>query len=162
MKKWFIALVLAGFFLGSLPAATVSFLIIEKGLSAESARPESSFYWESGMMDAFFDAGHIVSNAPIIRIKDKQADSALPREARRELDEARLGGADFFVVVTLDYHNNPAEKPGEIRLSVYRVSTGQLLYETSCGGYVGARAEEEFQAVKKSAGKILPQIRTKG
>jgi hypothetical protein len=165
MKKWLFAPILAAAVLFSLPAATVSFLVVETGLPEGSARPESSSLWESGMMDAFFDAGHIVSNAPILRLDGfvkNPAPQPLPRELRRELDDARLGGADFFVVVLLDYHDNPVQKPAEIMLQVFRVSSGQLVYASSFGGYTGVKMEEEFQSVKKSAGKILPQLRVKG
>ncbi|MDR1929290.1 MAG: hypothetical protein LBQ44_01550 [Treponema sp.] len=163
MKRWLSALFLGGLVLGSLPAATISFLVIETGLPADSARPESSSLWESGMMDSFFDAGHIVSNAPVLRVEHPPRDpeAKFPREASRELDEARLGGADFFVVIFLNYRNNPLGKPGEIQVRIFRVSNGQLLYETACGEYTGDKIEEEFQRIKKNAGKILPYLKEK-
>jgi hypothetical protein len=164
MKRLVFILILAGPALCSLSAATVSFLVVETGLPADSARPESSSVWESGMMDSFFDAGHIVSNAPILRIENPESEpgAKIPQEARRELDEARLGGADFFVMVLLDYHNDPQGKPAKILIRIFKVPSGQLLYETSCGVYDGDKADEEFRQVKRQAGKILPQLKAKG
>lgn len=164
MKKWVFVLILAGVVLCSLPAATVSFLIIETGLTADSARPESSSLWESGMMDSFFDAGHIVSNAPILRIEhiDSNPEEKLPVEAHRDMDEAKLGGADFFVVVLLNYENSPLGRPADILVRIFRVASGQMVYETKCGSYNGVKTEEEFQQVKRNAVRIVPQLKGRG
>jgi hypothetical protein len=102
MKKWFLLPAVFFFSLGALSAATVSFLVVETGLAEESVRPQSSLLWENGLMDVFFDAGHIVSNAPIMRIPGKTTEK-LPDPVRNELDQARNGGADYFIVVLLEY-----------------------------------------------------------
>ena len=51
--------------------------------------------WESGLMDVFFEAGHIVSNAPALRLDRKPAE-AFPEAARPELNEAIAGGGGVF------------------------------------------------------------------
>ncbi|MDR2143582.1 MAG: hypothetical protein LBP29_04345 [Treponema sp.] len=102
MKRWFLLPAVFFFSLGALSAATVSFLVVETGLAEESARPQSSLLWENGLMDVFFDAGHIVSNAPIMRIPEKTAEK-LPDPARIEFDQARNGGADYFIMILLEY-----------------------------------------------------------
>jgi hypothetical protein len=107
MKKWFLAPFMVFFTLGTISAATVSFLVVETGLYEESERPQSSILWENGMMDVFFDAGHIVSNAPIMRIPEKTAEK-LPEPVRVEFDQARNGGADYFIVVLLEYPGGSA------------------------------------------------------
>jgi hypothetical protein len=116
------------------------------------------------MMDSFFDAGHIVSNSPILRIEhfEQSSGEKLPPEARRELDEARLGGADFFVVILLNYEDNPQGRPLDILIRIFRTTGGQMVYETKCGSYNGVKAEEEFQQIKQNAVRIVPQLKGRG
>jgi hypothetical protein len=153
-----IFLAFAGF--TALPAATVSVQVVETGLSPEIERTESSLVWESGVMDAFFDAGHIVSNAPIIRLKTLP-DREIPPELRRDFDEARLGGADFFVMVFLTYPEDSLEHPKEVFMRLYSVSSGKMLHEISLTA-VWESSDREFLDAKNNAGKIISQLALKG
>ena len=164
MKKLYLALILG--FLGfiSLEAATVSVLVVEAGLPSDNGCTISAEIWESGMMDAFFDAGHIVSNAPCQQITAFSYDTSnpLPSELNSEFDQARIGGADFFVFVVLNYMDGDYDNPKEIIIRVFRVSSGELLYETRTTSKIWGTSEEEFLDVKQSAGKIVPQLSKKG
>jgi hypothetical protein len=165
MKKWFLLPAMVFFVLGTLPAATISFLVIEAGLSEGTERPQSSLLWESGMMDVFFDAGHIVSNAPIMRIPERTAEK-LPDPARSEFDEARNGGADYFIMVLLEYPGQgsagTAGKPEKVYMRIFSVSNETLVYEAACAGGVRLDSNEEFLEVKKNAVKLIPQLRRRG
>ncbi|MDR2101562.1 MAG: hypothetical protein LBP43_03230 [Treponema sp.] len=144
-----------------LSAATVSFLVIETGLWEEEGRNEFSTLWESGLMDVFFESGHIVSNAPIMRLPVKP-EGEFPEDARRDLDEAREGGAEFFVLALLDYTGSSAagsrRHPGFIALKLFRIDPYGLLFEEAYTGRVTASANEEFFNAKEAAQTIIPHL----
>jgi hypothetical protein len=106
--------------------ATVSFMVIETGIREEIPTVDSSRLWENTLLDVFFNTGHIVSNAPILRVAEKPQKN-LPDEARFSLNEALEGGAEFFVVVALDYQNPPQAVTEE--LQPWKVSA--LLFKTT-------------------------------
>jgi hypothetical protein len=194
MKKRVLLSAMVFFAFGTLPAATVSFLVVETGLAEESRRPQSSLLWENGMMDAFFDAGHIVSNAPIMRIPELSGEKTtekLPDPIRTELDQARNGGADYFIVVLLEYpasttggipgsdelegfdpggtggpafSGNPASggKPEKVYMRIFSVSNETLVYEIACAGTTRLDPNEELLEVKKNAAKLIPQLKRRG
>ena len=176
MKRQFLAFFLAFAGFMSLRAATVSVLVVEAGLPPGNGCTPSAEVWESGMMDVFFDAGHIVSNAPCLQIDEaagtgKAARNALPPEVNHDFDEARLGGADFFVLVFLNYAGGmytadaeeyPVECPKEVFIQVYSVSSGSLLYEVSVNARTWGSFDEEFLDAKRNAGKVVPQLVKKG
>jgi hypothetical protein len=147
--------------LAALPAATVSVLVVETGLFPETGQAESSSVWESGVMDALFDAGHIVSNAPIVRLKTLPG-PGIPAELRRDFDEARLGGADFLVLVFLTYPETDPEHPSEVLIRLYSVSSGKILHEIFVTAAVWESSGKEFLDAKKNAGKLVPRMALKG
>ena len=170
MKKLSFAVILGILGLLSLNAATVSVLVVETGLPPGNGCTPSAGVWESGFMDTFFEAGHIVSNAPCMQIAaafDSNADrtassGVLPREVNSDFDQARIGGADFFVLVILDYKEESIEHPKDVFVRVFRVSTGELLHETKIAAKTWANSDQEFLDVKIHAGKIVPQFTKKG
>jgi hypothetical protein len=131
---------------GPLPSATLNFLVVETGslgesspgesavgegpLPVSSAPFESSALWETCLLDVFFEAGHVVSNSPILRLsgigaadfpgKDNPG-GEFPREVRPELEDAILGGADYLVLVLLSYPpgSDPRAKPEAVNLRIY-------------------------------------------
>jgi hypothetical protein len=159
MKRWLCALVFCAAVLSVLPAATVSFVVVETGLPEGSVQPESSARWEGGVMGVFFDAGHIVFNAPVMRLERKlpAGTNTIPSELRGEFDEAKAGGADYFVVVLLEYPGGP-ETPKNIQLRLFNAATGTLLYETSCAGNAGVSPRDELLDVKTNAMKLIPRL----
>jgi hypothetical protein len=105
-------------------AATVAVQVVESGPSLESGFLESSSAWEYGLMDALFNAGHIVSNAPIARL-----DAGLDAGTRTAADfmadtmqgvvEAKNGGADMLILAFLEYKSpsaNPSPAGSSARL----------------------------------------------
>ena len=169
MKKQSLVLILGLLGILSLNAATVSFLVVETGLPPGKGCTPSAMVWESGFMDAFFDAGHIVSNAPCTQINsaydanaDKASSRALPREVNSDFDQARIGGADFFVLVILDYKDGSTEHPQDVFIRLFRVSTGDLVYETKVAARIWINSDEEFLDAKNHAGKVIPQLSKKG
>jgi len=169
MKKHSLVIILGFLGIFSLNAATVSVLVVEAGLPPGNGCTPSAGVWESGFMDAFFDAGHIVSNAPCMQIDpvlntnaDLASPRVLPREVNSDFDQARVGGAEFFVLVILDYKDGNPDYPKEVLIRIFRVSTGDLIYETKVAARAWANNDEEFLDVKGHAGKIIPVLSKKG
>jgi hypothetical protein len=169
MKKQLLTLgfILLGFM--PLAATTVSVLVIETGRPAAAELGPAATVWESGVMDAFFDAGYIVINVPILRLKETPR-SGLPREALVEFETARREGSDLFVVVHLSYlssgknpsNKNPfniEEQAKTVFMAVFDISTDELLFETSIGVNNLRNPVEEFKIAKQNMGNIIRRIK---
>jgi hypothetical protein len=142
-----------------LSAATVSFLVIETGLREE---PESAGYsalWENSLLDVFFEAGHIVSNAPLMRLNQIPAED-FPPEALADLAEATEGGAQFFVLAQLDYfRTDTAPAPRNIALRIYRTRPYGLVHEERFEDLDPPAAKDESARAKQIARRLIPYIK---
>jgi hypothetical protein len=137
---------------------TVSFVMIETGLVQDGVKPESANHWENGLMDVFFNAGHIVSNAQTMRV-EREIIKDFPDEIQGDINEARQSGVDFFIIAVLDYHttgeiSGKVSKPRQIVLKVFSVNPHQKVYEQ---GYSGPIRDELAQA-KNAARSILSHL----
>jgi len=152
-----------------LAATTVSVLVIETGRSSTAEIGPAASVWESGVMDAFFDAGYIVINVPILQLKETPR-TGLPREAWVEFETAQREGSDLFVVVHLSYSGsskNPSNKnPFNIEdqdktvfMAIFDISTEELLFETSIGVNNLKNLSDEFKIAKQNTGNIIRRIR---
>jgi hypothetical protein len=143
-------------------AHTVSFVVVETGLPPEQGATSYSNFWESGLLDAFFDAGHIVSNGPVLRL-DAPSEKRFPDEAAQSLNEANEGGADYFILALLDYQSTgtsraAALKPGQISLRVFKTTPFRFIREEKFTGTKAAQAGEDFISTKQAAMKLLPYL----
>jgi hypothetical protein len=145
-------------------AHTVSFMVVETGFIGEqSAANKYGKFWEDGLFDVFFNAGHIVSNSPALRLDDLPA-AQFPVEAAESLSGAEAGGVDYFLLALLDYRKDGAEKspetpgPRQILLRLFSVSPFQLIREERFAGYRETRAGEDIINAKQAAIKILPYL----
>jgi len=78
---------------------------------------------EQGIMDQFFNAGHIIFNGPSAASTDIHSISLRQQSAR-------LGGASRLILVELDYRADPALKktlPISARYSLWRLDSRQLV-----------------------------------
>jgi hypothetical protein len=156
-KKGFLfGLLLCAFPAFQTGAATVSFLVIETGLGEDSAASRHSLLWESGLLDVFFDAGHIVSNAPVLRLARKPAKD-FPDEAQAEFDQALEGGAEFFILALLDYADEE-QRPENISLRLYRINPRRKIYEQRYSDKTSRSLQEEFDSLKKAARELVPHL----
>ena len=148
-------------FLGfPLSAAMVSFMVVEVGLRQDASRSEYSSVWEDGMMGVFFDAGHIVSNSPVTRI-EKISEGILPPEVQADYQDAWRGGADYFVLVLLEYAlQGGVVRPQGALVKVFaaRESSGNLIYEGRFAG-TGSSLREESVRAQETARIIMNQIK---
>jgi hypothetical protein len=163
-SKKIAALLLSALIGVPVPAATVSFLIVETGLPPEAGANEHSSLWESGLLDVFFDAGHIVSNAPILRLNGK-FEKELPEKARTDIDEAAEGGMDYFIIAVLNYPppeipetETAGKKPEQVSLKLFTTSPCRLLFERLCDKKQLMSMDDEFLWVKQEVKRLLSQI----
>jgi hypothetical protein len=83
-------------------AVNVSVLVAETGVRGGGPPFAISGIWEGILLDVFFEGGHIVSNAPILRLSSFP-DKELPGEAVSDFYEAAGGGSEYFILAILDY-----------------------------------------------------------
>jgi hypothetical protein len=173
--------------------ATLSFLVLETGPGGEtsaarvsSAVYESSFLWETCLLDVFFEAGHVVSNSPSLHFAGKSpADfpdkkdpgKEFPREIRPELEDAIAGGVDYFILALLSYPPGAADtKPEEVNLRVYSFKSagaaGDFLFVYEGAALLGSpagaggsrsqapsRTELEREQAKRLIRGLIPHIK---
>jgi hypothetical protein len=141
-------------------AATISIMIIGTGATDGAVAKGTADLWESGMMDVFFEGGHIVCNSPAVRIA-VPGGGELPEEARRNFADADAGGVDFFVIAQLNYPQNESSGPtgpDKVSLSLYRVRPYCVLYKTSYPLNPGLPAEERISGAKDAARRLSRYI----
>jgi hypothetical protein len=124
-----------------LSAVTVSFLVVETGVQRGIVQ-EFSQVWEDALMDAFFDSGHIVSNAPAVQLPLK-SEKEFPDEVQPYLDGVGAGAFEYFILAILDYEKDGTlYKLKAISLKLYHVRPYTLLFEQHYAAGAGsARAE---------------------
>jgi hypothetical protein len=164
LKKLNIGAVLAMVTAVSVHGATVSFMVIETGIREEIPTVDSSRLWEYALLDVFFDTGHIVCNAPILRVSEKPQKN-LPDEARDSLNEALEGGAEFFVVAVLDYQH-PSQsgteqpQPRNISLRLFQTTPYRFLYSREYAAYEPrGDGKDEMSNAKDIARAIAAHLR---
>ena len=143
----------------SASASMVSFLVVETGLNEGISGPQStSRIWEEGLMAFFFDAGHIVTNNPILRM-DKQAPTEIHGSiVENDFNDAVMGGAEYIVLGFLEYaiQGNRAI-PTKMNIRVYSTVPEELVYEQIFP--VGRNSAEESQIVRNAGRTIISYIK---
>jgi hypothetical protein len=159
MKRIIIAVFLCVFTVFSAAATTISFCVFEIGLPSETAKTPAAMQWESALLDVFFDAGYIVTNNPIVRIEMKPTPNRMEEFVRADLDDAREGGADYFVLAQLDFDAETGI-PSEISFVMYRVTPSSKIHESRMAGRsFGSNERESLEEMKKVARGLVPHIR---
>jgi hypothetical protein len=161
VKRAFLPLIFALFVIRPLGAATVSFMVIETGLPSESGANQYSGLWESCLLDVFFEAGHIVSNAPVMRLGYAPPGEIFPEEAREELEEALEGGVELFIIALLQYQqvSDGVFRPGNVSLRVFRAQNCKLLFEMKHADTKAKPIKEEFDSLKNVARGLVSQLK---
>ncbi|MDR1957160.1 MAG: hypothetical protein LBQ30_09950 [Treponema sp.] len=147
-------------FIFPLYGATLSFLVIETGVRQGSPVQESSQRWETGLMDAFFEAGHIVSNAAIMQVP-RRPEGEFPQEAQGKLQEAIAGGSDFFILVLMEYpgtREHPSPRPQSISLKLFSIQPYHSIGEQHYPQTISKSPSEELLEVKKAARIFLAYL----
>ena len=143
----------------SLFAHTLSVMVVETGVNDDTPRINASSLWEGGMMDVFFDNGHIVSNAPILRVSDKLK-SGFPEERLLDIAGAKQGGVDYYILAVLNYEGqvssiNNDVRPNNIAVRLVRINPYKVLFEKRYKGNPALSIVEEKESAKKAAKSML-------
>jgi hypothetical protein len=104
--------------------------VLETGAAAAAAKGPAGL-WEEGIMEVFFNDGHIISNAKTRKITTFPKQE-FPEEALRDFQEADEGGSEFFIVALLSYGDKVAGRnpvPESVTLRLYNVNPYQFLTE---------------------------------
>ena len=134
-------------------ASMVSFFVIETGLPEDGRENLNSVNWENAFLDVFFDAGHIVSISPMLRLEKKPQGDILREVDMRPL---RNGGIEFLIIAQLDY--NTEFTPSEMSFLVYRVNTRELITEKKMQGRQISSPREGFEYMKSIARGLIAYI----
>ena len=148
------------FILLSFPASAsmVSFLMVETGLGEDISSGQYTSLWEGGLMDAFFDAGHIVTNSPIERMEKKPA-MDLSGQVASDFNEAASGGMDYFVLGFLEYQiQGTTAVPVGIALKVYQTNSKKLLYEKRFPAGTGKTLDDEYKNAQDAGRTIISHL----
>ena len=140
-------------------AATVSFLVIESGLSMEGPENQYSGLWESGLLDVFYESGHIVSNAPRMRLEYKPTGS-FPEEAKKDLDEALEGGVEYFIIALLEYQNRGenSHRPQNISVRMFKTQPLKIIYEKQFAEIKSENLGDEYSSLKQLVKGLVPNL----
>jgi len=157
LKKAVATLFMGAFLVFGAEAAMVSFMIIETGLPQEGGKAEHSELWEDAIFDVFFEEGHIVSNAPILRLETKPSNE-IQRMTAEELLEARTGGADYFIIAQLDYISDVPQL-SEIYFILYKMSPYKKIHEKRLSGKAYKTQKEELDDLRFIARGLIPLIK---
>jgi hypothetical protein len=137
----------------SINAATVSFYVIEAGMNDE-ADSKISGLWETAFMDVFFDAGYIISNAPVLRL-DRSPSNIFPL---LDFKEAGACGIDYMLVVLLDY-NKDFPSPEEASFYIYKVKKQEKVVERKVRlKPIKVTSREDYNNMKSIARGFIPYI----
>jgi hypothetical protein len=136
---------------------------------------ESSALWEACLLDVFFEAGHVVSNSPVLDLGGfdgaalpgpESPPAEFPAEMEAELAEARSGGADYLILALLNYPASADRKtrPGRVSLRVYGLEPFRFVYGGTSsldlpGQTAAARAESETGQAKRLIRGLVPYIK---
>ena len=158
-KKITAVMILSVFLVLSAEATMVSFVVIETGLPQEEGRNQHSIQWENALLDVFFDAGYIVSNAPMVRLNSRPS-MKVEEFIREEINNAREGGADFFIVAQLDFLPD-TNVPNDISLVLFGVTPSVRIFENQVTGKTYRSEREEFDDLKLIIRQLVPYLRVR-
>jgi hypothetical protein len=131
--------------LSPLCAANVSVLVIETGRPGENQNNQYTLLWENGLLDGFFEMGHIVSNSPIMQLVEKPVEG-FPVEAERDFDNAQQGGMDYFIITVVDYTQS------YVSLRLFRTNSPTMIREQK-------HAVKSFRNTKEEQDNIKATVR---
>jgi len=156
IKNW----LLAGLFMGfiavfPLNAANISFLVMETGQSKEDPAGQYPILWENGLLEIFFESGHIVTNFPIMKIGEKPAGD-FPDEAERDFENAQEGGMDFFLVGIVDYTQSG------VSLRLFNTKSPQMIQEQKYTVTSFKNTKEEYENIKAAVKVMAARLNQEG
>ena len=152
-KRTVIAIVLGLSLCFCAHASMVSFCVVETGVPENVDERRQSLFWENAFMDVFFDAGYIISNAPILRLGGRPSGEII-----REFDvtELRRAGIDFMIIARLDY--NADLTLSDVSFFVYKVTPENKIYERQLDTMPPKNEKDEYTFMKSIARGLIRYI----
>ncbi|AEJ19590.1 hypothetical protein [Gracilinema caldarium] len=153
MKRIFILLIFITIIGFDLQAETIFVSLLEQTPDMKLYKFESSSAWESGVLDALFDMGIIVSNTPI--------ENTSSFNIKETLQLARQGGADSVLVAQLTYAaipNKTSQKratPEVVHFYLYSVKTDQLIKQYMYTSSIQTENPEQDKEVAKKQTQLF-------
>jgi len=155
MRKYILFVVIFGIFVNfNVNAFMVSFFILETGLPQNDRNNPHSITWENSLMDVFFEAGHIVSNAPILRL-DSKPQGDIFQSISFNLTQARNMGIDYVMIAQLNFDND-SQIPTSVSFLIYRVNTREKLLDNKVQVNSYRSSREESDDIKSIIRGLLP------
>lgn len=146
--------VLSLFLVFPVSASMVSFLVVETGIGEDVPQNQISSLWEGGIMAAFFDAGHIVTDNPITRI-EKRPSRDLSGPIETDFNEAASMGAEYYVLGFIAYENQGGRaEPISISLKLFKIDSKKLIAEKEFPVGNGKSLAEEHKNAQ-NAGRVI-------
>ena len=142
-------------------ASMVSFLVVETGLNENIPGNQISTLWGGGLMSAFFDAGYIVTDSPLVRMEKKPSND-FTGQIEKDFNEAIDAGSEYFVLGFLEYqYSNGKFVPVSITVKLYNTETKKQLFEQVFPVGAGKNLAEEHQNAQSAGRVIVSQIKGK-
>jgi len=153
LKRVVIVIIIGISLIFSVGAATVSFYVIETGAKEDfDIKEPQSILWENAFMDVFFDAGYIISNAPIMYLEKRPSDVLQVVD----IEEAVACGIDYMLIVLLDYKKELKDS-SEISFFIYRVIRNEKVFEKKII-LKWASTQDDYKNMKSIAKGFVPYI----
>jgi hypothetical protein len=141
VKSMAILVCLSMIALSPLCAANISVLVLETGRPSDKQNTQYPILWENGLLDGFFEMGHIVTNSPIMQLVERPADG-FPDEAERDFDNAQKGGMDYFIITIVDYTQS------YVSLRLFSTRSPQMIQEQKHSIKSFRNTKEELDNIK--------------
>ena len=111
-------------------------------------------------MSIFFDAGHIVTNNPILRMEKQVPVEISGTPIEYDIIEAASGGAEYIILGSVDYQmqGNRAALT-KINIKIYTTVPQELVYEQNFPAGTGRNSNEEYQLIQNAGRTIISQIK---
>jgi hypothetical protein len=138
-------------------AANISVLVAETGL-LEGVPPFAvSSIWEGILLEVFFEEGHIVSNAPVIRLPSFP-NKELPGEAVSDFYEAAGSGAEYFILAILDYSGvkqDGKQKQPDVNLRLFTTRPYKMIHKVHADLSREKAIHEDFTSIKRQVERLM-------
>ena len=153
-KSLFTGLLLFLFIIFPISAANVSLLIMETGLPSGNRANQYSLMLENAILDAFYNTGHIVSNAPIMKLPIIP-EGVFPNEAERDFKYAENGGMDYFLIAIADY----SKTPNNVSLRLFKIKSKEVIGEKVFLRSMSNNTKEDNEIINKAVLSMLQEIK---
>jgi len=153
LKRTVLAVVFFLFLSFAAGASMISFCVVETGVPLDVNERRQSLFWENAFMDVFFDAGYIISNAPILRLEGIPSGEII---GEFDLMDFRRAGIDFIIIARLDYNADLALS--DVSFFIYKVTPENKIHERQLDKQPSRNERDEYTFMKTTARGLIRYI----